>query len=211
MSSTFFPGASGGYTGPGIPDVTRSNPIKQPDTNNFLNTNYFKLVFGRLPTMTYMCQSVSMPSFSLGSVEVPNTLGVVPHLAGSRYTFGDLSVQFLIDEKMDNWVEMFNWMVSIANYESDLPKRKGGEYIDPRDHHSDARILVTNSAFQPKKEIIFQDVLPISLGGWEFNSVDSDSTPVLGSATFTFTSMRVVDFPSQSPGNMVDLYTPPDR
>ena len=79
--STYFEGASGGYTGPGIPDITRSNSKKQPDTNNILNTNYFKLVFGRLPTMTYMCQSVSMPSFSLGSVDVPNTLGVVPHLA----------------------------------------------------------------------------------------------------------------------------------
>ena len=31
-----------GYTGPGIPDVTRVSNPRQPDTNNYLATNHFQ-------------------------------------------------------------------------------------------------------------------------------------------------------------------------
>tara|TARA_R100001015_G_C4628210_1_gene188257 strand:+ start:264 stop:896 length:633 start_codon:yes stop_codon:yes gene_type:complete len=204
-------GSTGGYTGPGIPDVTRSNAQKQPDTNNFLNTSYFKLVLGRLPTMTYMCQTVNLPGISIGVADQFTALGLRQKRAGDTYNFDDLTVSFLVDENMDNWTEMFNWMISIADYESNIPIGKGGDVIDEGDHFSDARILITNSAFKAKKEIILKDIIPTNLSGVEFSSVESDSIPTIATATFAFTSMRIVDHPSQQPGNIVNLFTPPER
>ena len=203
-------GATGGYTGPGMPDITQVPNASQPDTNNYLTTNYFRLVFGRLPTMSYMCQSVNVPDFSLGISLQQTPLGIPVKRVGTDYAFSDLSISFLVDEKMDNWREIFNWMTSIAHYESNLPVEKGGKLIPEDDFYSDARILVTNSSFQPQKEIIFRDVLPINLGGWEFTSVDTDATPVVSTASFSFTSYGIFNYPAQRRGDSYNVFTPPD-
>ena len=202
-------GATGGYTGPGIPDITRSNAQKHPDTNNFLNNSYFKLIFDRLPTMTYMCQTVNIPGFSIGVADQVTALGLRQRRPGDTYTFDDFTISFLVDENMDNWTEMFNWMVSIANYENNTPISKGGEVIPAVDVFSNAKIIITNSAFRGNKEVILKDLIPTNLSGIEFSSVDTDSTPIIATATFAFTSMRVVDFPAQKPGGVIDLFTPP--
>lgn len=204
-------GSTGGYTGPGMPDITRSNFQKQPETNNLLNTNYFKLVLGRLPTVSYMCQSVTMPGFSIGVADQSTALGLRQRRAGDTYTFDDFTVSFVVDENMDNWTEMFNWLVGIANYQNNIPLSEGGPVLHVDDHYSDARIMVTNSAYKPVKEIIIRDMIPTSLSGWEFTSLDTDSTPVVATATFAFSSMNIMDYPSQKPGDIVNLFTPPDR
>ena len=48
-----YTGAIVGYTGPGIPDITRVSNPRQPDNNNYLATNYFKMEITRLPLVTY--------------------------------------------------------------------------------------------------------------------------------------------------------------
>jgi len=95
MVNFYDNGQTGGYTGPGIPDVTRVVNPRQPATNNYLASNFFNLEITRLPTVTYFCQSVGIPSLNLTPVDQPTPMGVYPKFIGGRYTFEDLTVNFI--------------------------------------------------------------------------------------------------------------------
>ena len=185
-----YTGANAGYTGPGIPDVTRVTNPRQPDTNNYLATNYFKLEITRLPLVTYHCQSVNLPSLSLTPAEQHTSLGTTVKWIGGRYNWEDLTVNFIVDEDMKNWIEVFEWMEQIAimtdvkntlNYS--IPNKPTGQL---QDYYSNARLAITNSSYKPKLQVNIVDMFPITLSGIQFNSTNTDNEPVVASVTFAY-------------------------
>ena len=185
-----YTGAYPGYTGPGIPDITRVRNPRQPDTNNYLSSNYFKLEITRLPTVTYFCQSASLPSLTLTPVEQPTALGIRQKWIGGAYSYEDLSVSFVVDENLKNWLEVYEWMESIGNL-TDNETAIAGYQND--DFFSDITLMITNSAYAPKHYVQFKNAFPIALSGIQFESTASESEPVIANATFTYTSYKIKD------------------
>ena len=183
-----YTGSWPGYTGEGIPDITRVRNPRLPDTNNYLSSNFFKLEITRLPTVTYFCQSANLPSLSLTPVEQPSTLGLRPKLMGGQYAYEDLTVNFLVDEKLKNWLEVYEWMESIGNL-NDNESAISGKIT--QDFFSDITLLITNSSYKPKFRVEFKDTFPIALSGIQFNSTSMDTEPVVASATFSFTTYKI--------------------
>lgn len=184
-----------GYTGPGMPDVTRVTNPRQPDTNNYLATNYFKLEITRLPLLTYYCQSVNLPSLSLSPAEQGTSTGTTVKWVGGRYTWEELNVSFLVDEDMKNWMEVFDWMEEIAimtdvknTMNSNIPGRPGGQITD---YFSNAQLAITNSSYKPKLLVNLVDIFPISISGIPFNSLSTDNDPVVATATFAYTYYNI--------------------
>ena len=181
-------GNTGGFTGPGIPDVTRVSNPRQPDTNNYLATNFFQLEITRLPTVTYFCQSVGLPSLNLTPVDQPTSGGLFPKWIGGRYNFEDITVSFIVDENMKNWIEVFEWMKDIGTIDG-LNNPISGKQTE--ESFSDILLTITNSVYKPKYYIRFEGAFPIALSGIEFNSALGENEPVVASATFTYTSYDI--------------------
>ena len=180
-----------GYTGQGIPDVTRVTDPRQPDTNNYLATNYFKLEITRLPLLTYYCQGVNLPSLSLSHAEQGTSTGTNVKWIGGKYTWEELNVSFIVDEDMKNWIEVFEWMEEIAimsdvkntmNY--NIQGKPKGQLDD---YFSNGLLSITNSSYKPKLIVNLIDIFPISLSGIPFNSTNTDNEPVIATATFAYT------------------------
>jgi len=182
-------GYTGGYTGEGIPDITRVTNPRQPNNNNYLANNYFKLEITRLPTVTYFCQGVGLPALTLTPVEQPTSGGLFPKWIGGKYSFEDLTVNFLVDENMKNWLEVFEWMKSIGIMENTDPTISGTQTAD---FFSDILLVVTNSSYQPNLHIRFKNAFPISLAGFEFSSIATDTEPIVSSATFAYDSYEII-------------------
>ena len=181
-------GNTGGFTGPGIPDVTRVTNPRQPDTNNYLATNFFQLEITRLPTVTYFCQNVGLPSVSVTPVEQPTAVGLFPKFVGGKYNFEDITVSFIVDENMKNWMEVFEWIKDIGTMEglnNPIDRKQTGDFF------SDILLVVTNSVYKPKYHIRFKDAFPIALSGIDFNSALNENEPVIATATFTYTSYNI--------------------
>ena len=177
-----------GYTGPGIPDVTRVSNPRQPATNNYLASNHFQLEITRLPTVTYFCQTASIPSLTLTPTEQPTALGLRAKWVGGQYMFEDLTVSFIVDENMKNWIEVFEWMESIGNMEG------YNEVIDDRqsvDFFSDILLIITNSTYKPKYYVQFKNAFPTALSAIEFNSTAMETEPIIANATFSYTSYKI--------------------
>ena len=83
-------------------------PQTQPQTNNYLANNRFQFFLKRCPNLTYFCQRANIPSISFGtSLQSTPTIGPLKR-PGTSYLLEDISLGFLIDENMKNWLEIFD-------------------------------------------------------------------------------------------------------
>ena len=170
-----------GYT-QGAQNASPLSPVnRQPTTTNYLYQTFYKFQMRRLPKVNYFMQKVSLPDFASGGpIEQPTRFVSVKH-PSKNVSFDNLTVEFLVDENLENWRELYDWMRTIylvddyKNFESETST-----------HFTEGSILLLNSAMNVNKEIRFHNLLPISLSGIDFDSTDTDLTPRVATATFAF-------------------------
>lgn len=85
------------------------------NTTNFL----FSVSDSKLTeAFTLSLQKVNTPSVSIPVTHAPGqsqgiSTGAFP---GSGFEFEPLSLQFIVDSKLESWVQMYKWMLSVNNY-----------------------------------------------------------------------------------------------
>ena len=82
----------------------------QPKNRNFLTPIGFQLELEIFPGVDFFCQSVNFPDISVPVTEVPTMWRSFPIIGGGGVSYGDLQVNFIIDEDMENYAEIFNWI-----------------------------------------------------------------------------------------------------
>ena len=170
-----------GYT-QGAQNASPLSPVnRQPTSTNYLYQTFYKFQMRRLPKVNYFMQKVSLPDFASGGpIEQPTRFVPVKH-PSKNVSFDNLSIEFIVDENLENWRELYDWMRTIylvddyKNFESETST-----------HFTEGSILLLNSAMNVNKEIRFHNLLPISLSGIEFDSTDTDLSPRIATATFAF-------------------------
>lgn len=158
---------------------------RQPDTTNPMLDTHFKLTFTRLPNMTFWCTSTNIPSVTIGEVPVGNKF-VSLHVPGSSIQFDQLKVSFLVDEEFSNWNEIYKWMRQIVPFE-DFTEILNSD----QKYYSDATIHCLNSAKRPNVNFVFKKLFPISIDGFDLNTMLTDSSPISINATFVFESFAM--------------------
>ena len=68
-----------------------------PNNINPLSPTGFKLSITKLPDLTYFCQEANLPEVELPSIEMPTSFSAIG-VPGDLIHFGNLTVQFLVDE-----------------------------------------------------------------------------------------------------------------
>ena len=170
-----------GYTR-GAQNANPLSPInRQPTSTNYLYQTFYKFQMRRLPKVNYFMQKVSLPDFASGGpIEQPTRFVSVKH-PSRNVSFDNLSIEFLVDENLENWRELYDWMRTI--YLVDDYRKFESETST---HFTEGSILLLNSAMNVNKEIRFHNLLPISLSGIDFDSTDTDLSPRIATATFAF-------------------------
>jgi len=121
-----------------------------------INTTRFRLVFPKMPYLEVFCNVIPIPRVSFGIANQDSTYLNIKH-PGEKLYFDNLSADFLVDNEMKNYVEIFNWMQRISTLGLN------------QDTVSDAKILVNTKTFN------FYNVYPISIGGdFILNSTNTD-------------------------------------
>ena len=156
---------------------------KQPRNSNQLNATAFRLVFGRMPEIEYHCQRISIPSLILGGpVLVPTPLSDTPN-PGDKVTFDNLSIDFIVDEDLSNYKEVYNWIVGLGFPES------FDQFRDLDELTSDATIITLTNNMQPNSEFKFRDCFPVSIGNIDFDASNTGLDPIIVSASFSFSGV----------------------
>ena len=162
---------------------------RTPQNTNLLQPTKFLLVFDRLPTVTFFCQSVNIPGINLG--QAPLTTPMLDVFApGNKIIYNPFNIHFLVDEKLASWQELHAWFRSIASPESfeerrrlqSLQHSKGGKPT----YYSDATLTVLSALNNPILRVKFINMFPITLSDIIFDSSQSSDDIISADATFMF-------------------------
>ena len=174
-----------------------------PDNLSYLAPTQFELLIKKLPNTKYFSTGVNIPSVSVAEVQQPTNLGRNVLIPGDKINFGEITVTFIVDENMENWTELYQWMSQITSstdpekYRSlvgaarraDLPYDGSG---DPDAVYSDMTIVVTTAANNPNRYIRIQGAFPTSLGEITMDTtVAGGLSYVTCTASFQFTTFEI--------------------
>tara|TARA_Y100000015_G_scaffold29843_1_gene29205 strand:- start:197 stop:745 length:549 start_codon:yes stop_codon:yes gene_type:complete len=172
------------------------NPI---ENRNFLAPTGFKFVLEKTPAVAFFCQTANIPSLDLGIAVQPTYLKDIDR-PGDKLQFGDLSVRFLVDEDLKNYMELQNWMRGLGYPESLDQIRSfgatGNRAMDQRGEerlYSDGTMTIMNSSFVSNFLIKFQGLFPYSLTTLSFDATDTDIEYFTAEASFKYTYYEITD------------------
>jgi hypothetical protein len=138
---------------------------------NPLYNSYFRLVFGRgTSQMELMCQKVNLPGISIPDQPQPTRLGTTIPVPNMVANFEPLSVEFVVDSELTNWISLYSWIRNITNISNDDQNN-----ITYQEWHYSANLFLYDPA--TNCEILrakFNYIIPIKLGGIFFQSDSAD-------------------------------------
>ena len=122
---------------------------------------------------------------------------------GDKVTYDDLSLRFLIDENLENYLQIYNWMTGLgypesveqySNLKKDDVRMDNVDSTDPRYFEfSDATLQILSSNFQPNILVGFRDVFPTSLSTLEFDVGERDFNYFTAEVSFKYTIFEITD------------------
>ena len=165
--------------------VVHPSVYKEVSNRNFLSVVGFKFLLNRCPKVDFYCNSVNIPEVALGTAVQTNYLRDIP-LPGDKLQYGDLNITFMVDEDMENYLQIYQWITSLGypesldqfdelkDFNNLLPEPPvAGDFFNER---SDATIMILNSDYNPSVKIKFKDVFPVSLSAVPFDATQEQQT-----------------------------------
>ena len=177
-----------------------SGRSSQIENRNFLSPTGFKFVLRRSPKVAFFCNQANIPDINLGLAIQPSYLKDID-LPGDKITFGDLSLRFLVDENLENYMEIQNWIRGLGYPEEVKQFRDLSEqgliqtnYAKDRQNiYSDATLQILSSNLIPKFQVFFNDVFPYSLSTINFDATDTDIQYFTADVSFKYTSYDITN------------------
>tara|TARA_B100000085_G_scaffold216974_1_gene201436 strand:+ start:154 stop:624 length:471 start_codon:yes stop_codon:yes gene_type:complete len=137
----------------------------------------FKINSNQYPNLEYFAVAATLPGVNMSATQTPYK-GVNLQFTGDRLAFEDLSLRVNVTENLENYIETFDWLHSIA-------QSKNSE-----DLKVDATLLILSSHNNVVKEVEFKGVFPTSLSPIEFNAQAESIEYVQMDITFSYTNFE---------------------
>lgn len=165
-----------------------------PANVSLLNPNEFRFFLERAPYLTFFVQTVSLPSISLDPVETENPFVTVPY-AGDHVTFEELSVDFLVDEDLQGYREMYHWIrglgfpTTFEEYQAEVAKMRYGNRWEAL--ASDCSVFTNTGSRNANIEFTFRDAFPVMVSAPTLSTTNPDQPVVTARVRFAYTHFDV--------------------
>ena len=172
------------------------------DNRNYMSPIGFEFSIARFPKVSFFCNTASLPQITLGGAEQSNYLKELMH-PGDRVQYGELPINFLVDEDMLNYTLIHNWMTGLGFPETAqqfvdwTSDREGAR--DLKLQYSDATLSILNSNYNSIAKIKFWDIFPTSLSSLDFTATDTDINYFTAEVTFKYTIYNVLAADNRTP------------
>ena len=173
-----------------------TNGCVYPSNINPLSPNGFNFSITKLPEVSFFCQRVLLPSVSVQSIDRATPFINTP-IPGEIMQFSELSLQFLVDDKLSNYRSIFNWMVALGfpdnygQYSNYMKTQDSTVYSELAKNYSDGTVTVLDANNNRTNSFKFYDLFPVSLDPIQLEATAMDVNYVIGSATFKYTYFTI--------------------
>ena len=182
---------------------------RQPTKLDYASPTQFKFQVIKLPKVEYFCTAANVPGINLGTAEQITPLKDIP-LPGDRLQYDTLTIQFLVDENLENYREIHGWLTGVGfpkNYEQfqtlqgastdRFPSTQNtgtskeiGEIKkatqDDGGLYSDATLMILTSKNNANLEVRFRNIYPTSLSGLDYNQQATDVDYLTATVSFEY-------------------------
>ncbi len=185
---------------------------RQPTKLDYASPTQFKFNIVQLPKVEYFTTAANLPGITMAESIFPTPFTNIP-MQGDKLTYSNLTISFIVDEYLENYMSLHNWMTAIGfpksrqqfkdwrTTESVTPNlTKGissdiGDVKPPTDTRplfGDATLTILTNKNNPIVEVRFRDVYPASLSGLEYNQNATDVEYMTASVDFDYTLYEIV-------------------
>ena len=193
--------------------TTTNIQTRQPSKMDYASPVQFRFKCSKLPEVEFFCQTANIPGISLGNADFKTSLKDIP-MPGDKIEFADLAISFLVDENLNNYKEIHDWIIGLGAPQShtqfsDLralssdrfpgstastaatgtsiakPLSEGGIY-------SDATLTVLNSKNIAKTEVRFHNIFPTRLGSLSYSVKSADVDYLMAGVDFKYMYYEIV-------------------
>ena len=185
---------------------------RQPTKLDYTSPTQFRFLINQLPKVEYFTTEANIPGITLDEAEIGSPLKNIAML-GSKLDYEDLTISFIVDENLENYIEIHTWLTAIG-FPSDRKQfsdfrsttsNKGtttrGESNDigdvgastpERAMYSDAMMTILTNKNNPVVECRFRDTFPTSLSGLTYSQNQTDVEYLTASVNFKYTIYEIV-------------------
>ena len=156
----------------------------QPTNINILSPNGFKFQLCNFPEVNYFVQSASLPGISISSISVPTPLKAID-LAGDEINFEELTIKFIVDENMKNWLSIYDWIIGLG-FPTEEGQAKYKKLSENSELTTDATLTVLTGNMNPQINFVFQNCFPLNLSSIAFDSGVTDIDYVSADVSFRY-------------------------
>ena len=174
--------------------MTSSAFGKQIANRNFLSGVAFKFNLAKFPKVDFFSNSARIPELNLELATQASYLKNID-VPGERLTFGDFTLRFLVDENMENYKSVYDWLTGLGFPETtkeyaDIIKDSDGQR-DPKEAFCDGTLRILNSNYREVAKVKFSDLFAVSLTSLDFDATNTDVQYFTAEATFKYTVYKI--------------------
>jgi len=170
--------------------MTRYNFVNQISNRNFLSSVGFKFTLAKYPKIDFYSNSARIPEISLATTIQPNYLKDLD-VPGEKLTYGNLTIKFLVDENMENYISLYTWLTGLGFPETPQQYKtlttRDNSVRDEKEAFSDGTLRILNSNLREVAKVKFLDLFPISLSSIDFDATTTDLEYFTAEASFKYT------------------------
>ena len=195
--------------------VTETSPLsRQPTKLDYVSPTQFRFGINQLPKVEFFTVGANLPGITAGVATVPTPFKDIPTM-GDKLEYENLSISFMVDEYLENYVSLHNWMTGIGFPKErtqfstfrDVTSTVGeGLRLAPKDDigrvqdstkpdrfmYSDAFLMLLSNKNNPIVEVRFQNIFPVSLSALDFTQTATDVEYITATAEFAYQIYEII-------------------
>ena len=189
--------------------VDTSPLSRQPTKLDYASPTQFKFGIHQLPKVEFFTTTATVPAIALSDVVIPTPFKSIP-MQGDQLTFDNLTINFIVDEFLENYLSLHEWMTAIGfpknrKQFSDFKTNKSNTPISARSSSStssdigdvqqaspnnalfsDATLTILSNKNNPIVNVLFRDLYPVAMSALEYNQAATDVEYLTASVDFAY-------------------------
>ena len=170
----------------------------QISNRNFLSPGGFRFPLAKYPKVAYFAQMASIPGMQLSMVQAPTPYRET--FIDGTISYSRLNLTFIVDEDLENYIILHNWMRALgvpdkfserAEFELEANTTSRNRDLGTDFRFADGTLSILDSNFNPKFNVVFQDLKPVDLSTLDFDATLGDQEYFQAQATFDFLSYEI--------------------
>ena len=189
--------------------VDTSPLSRQPTKLDYASPTQFRFGIHQLPKVEFFAVTATLPAIALSDVVIPTPFKSIP-MMGDQLTYDNLSVGFIVDEFLENYLSIHEWLTSIgfpktrkqfsdfktnisntpasarssASTSSDIGDVQSASPANAL--FSDATLTILSNKNNPIVDVTFRDLYPVAMTALDYNQAATDVEYLTASVDFAY-------------------------